>query len=201
MTQWWWLGFVFLLIGIGTYMYMQRGKKEQNNAFNYMNLMVTMLLGGLWHGAGWAFIFWGFLHGSYLVVQRFLSKPFGSLMRGLRMPKWMQIGINVAIVYALTSLAWIFFRSPDFETAMSVISGIANTSTFTFGSVINKFDVLTGGFLIALLLSVELSDLRLNFSQLSLKSPAFRVVSFALLLLAIAFFGTFDSNAFIYFQF
>jgi D-alanyl-lipoteichoic acid acyltransferase DltB (MBOAT superfamily) len=200
-TGWLWLIPAFLLIYAGGYYYLQQGKKQKAKTFTMMNLMVTMLLGGLWHGSSYAFIFWGFLHGAYLIFQRLLGPGFGKLLDSLRTPSWLRVGINVAIVFSLTSLAWIFFRSPDFETAMSVISGIANLETFNFGSVINKFVVLKGVFVVGILLMVEVSDLKFNYQELSLHKPVFRVVTYALLLLLIAFMGTFDSDAFIYFQF
>ena len=200
-TQWWWLIPAFALILAGGAYYLRQGKREKAATFTMMNLMVTMLLGGLWHGSSYAFIFWGFLHGAYLVFQRLLGPGFGRMLDTLRTPGWLKAGINTAIVFALTAFAWIFFRSPDFATALSVIGGIANLETFTFGSVINKFMVLKGGLLIAILLTVEVSDLRFKYGEVSLHKPVFRVATYTLLLWLIAFAGTFDSNAFIYFQF
>jgi len=200
-TGWLWLIPAFLLIYAGGYYYLKQGKKQKAKTFTMMNLMVTMLLGGLWHGSSYAFIFWGFLHGAYLIFQRILGPGFGKILDTLRTPSWLRIGINVAIVFTLTSLAWIFFRSPDFETAMSVLSGIANLETFTFGSVINKFTVLKSAFVVGILLMVEVSDLKFNYQEVSLHKPIFRVVTYTLLLLLISFMGTFDSDAFIYFQF
>lgn len=183
------------------YLYIPLGGNRYGTFKTYRNLMITMLLGGLWHGASWVFVFWGFLHGSYLVVQRLIGKKFGRLLNVLHTPKVLQVGINIFIVYILTSLAWIFFRSPDFETAMQVITGIANFQSFTFASIINKFVVLKGGILIALLLTVEITDFKFNYSNILVQNPTFRVISFASLIWLIAFLGTFDSNAFIYFQF
>jgi hypothetical protein len=84
---------------------------------------------------------------------------------------------------------------------MQVIQGIAGMEGFTFVQVMNKFIVLKGFLLLGLLLSVEVSALRIEYGAAVLRSPAFRVVSFAMLLWLIALFGTFGSNAFIYFQF
>lgn len=200
-TKWLWLIPAFLIILGGGYYYLKKGNKEKATTFTMMNLMVTMLLGGLWHGSSYAFVFWGFLHGAYLAIQRIIGPVFGRLMDALHFPKGLKALINIAIVYVLTCFAWIFFRSPDFDTALSVINGIGNIETFTFGSVINKFVVLKGVLLVFVLLSIEVSDLTFNYKEMSLQSPIFRVVSYALLLWLIAFAGTFDSNAFIYFQF
>jgi len=178
--------------------YMNSSDKNKRKGYTYMNNMVTMLLGGLWHGASLAFYFWGFLHGMYLIVQRLLGKPFGQLMNFLRFPKIMQQGIDIMIVYFFTCLAWVYFRAPDFEIANSYISGIASMDGIT---IINKFIALKGIILIGALLFVEITNFKFNYTKLIQTSPAFRVVSFAIILWMIAFFGTFGSNSFIYFQF
>lgn len=201
MTGWWWV--IALNVGIIAYgyFYMKGSERHRVVVFTYMNLMVTMLLGGLWHGASWAFVFWGFLHGSYLVVQRLIGPYFGKALDAVRTPKFAKDGINMALVYFFTCLAWVYFRSPDFSIATDVINGIASLEGFSFGTVINKFVALKGFMLIGMLLLVEIADFRYDFSQLIIKKPVFRVVSFATILWLIAFFGTFGSSAFIYFQF
>jgi D-alanyl-lipoteichoic acid acyltransferase DltB (MBOAT superfamily) len=200
-SEFWTRWHITLSSWLRDYLYISLGGNRHGDFKTQRNLMITMLLGGLWHGASWVFVFWGFLHGSYLVIQRLLSKPFGNLLRLLRTPKFLQVGINISIVYILTSLAWIFFRSPDFETAVRVIQGIATFENFTFASVINKFVVLKGLLLIAILLSVEIADEKTKFSEMVKVNPMFRVASFAILLWLIAIFGAFDANSFIYFQF
>ena len=192
---------ILAAVSLATAYYMRRSEKNKVKAFTYMNNMVTMLLGGLWHGASWAFYFWGFLHGMYLIAQRFLGRPFGKLMTALHFPKPMQQGIDILIVYSFTCLAWIFFRAPDFDVAAAYIQGIASLENFTFGSIVNKFWVLKGFIIIGMLLFVEITNFKFNYSQLIQTSPAFRVVSFVIVLWAIAFFGSFGANAFIYFQF
>ena len=183
------------------YLYISMGGNRKGTFRTYQNLMNTMLLGGLWHGAAWTFVFWGFLHGLYLIVERFLGKPFGKLMRSLHFPNWLQIGVNVLIVYFFTNLAWIYFRAPNFGIATEVIYGIASFRGFDFVNVMNKFQVLSGVMLIGILLAIEFSDLKFNWGKVVFEKPVFRVVGYAVLLWLIAFFGTFGSNAFIYFQF
>ncbi len=183
------------------YLYISLGGNRKGKAKTYRNLMLTMLLGGLWHGANWTFVFWGFLHGLYLMVERFWSKGFGAVMDFLKFPKLFKTTINFVLVYFFTCLAWVFFRSPDFGTAMEVISGIAGMEGFASVNIMNKFIVMKGVMLIAFLLFVEITDLKWKWGGVVLRNPVFRVASFAVLLWMIAFFGTFGSNAFIYFQF
>jgi D-alanyl-lipoteichoic acid acyltransferase DltB (MBOAT superfamily) len=200
-TGWWWLILIFSGLLIFGYLYMQRGEQEAVKIYTYMNNMVTMLLGGLWHGASYSFIFWGFLHGLYLIIQRLIGPVWNKLLDTLRAPLLIQNVLAVAMVYFATCLAWIYFRAPTFDIASSVILGITSLEGFSFGTVINKFLVLKGFFVIGILLFIELMDVRSPLYKLTLSNPYFRVASFAVLLWLIAFFGTFGSNAFIYFQF
>ena len=201
MTGWWWVVVLNVGILVFSYFYMKQGNAQKVAVFTYMNLMVTMLLGGLWHGASWAFVFWGFLHGAYLVVQRLIGPYFGQVLDALRTPKFLKDGINIALVYFFTCLAWIYFRSPDFVIANDLIARIASFEQFNFASVVNKFVALKGMLLIGMLLLVEITDFRFDYSQIIIRRPVFRVVSFAIIMWLIAFFGTFGSSAFIYFQF
>ena len=201
MTGWWWVIALNGIIVALSYFYMKQGDQQKIIVFTYMNLMVTMLLGGLWHGASWAFVFWGFLHGAYLVIQRLVGPYFGKFMDAIHSPKFIKDGVNIALVYFFTCLAWIYFRSPDFGVATQVIERISSLENFNFSSVINKFVVIKGFLLIGMLLVVEIADFKFNFSDLIIRKPVFRVVSFAAILWLIAFFGTFGASAFIYFQF
>lgn len=166
-----------------------------------INLMLTMLIGGLWHGANWTFVFWGFLHGLYLFVQRLLGPLFGQVMRFFHLPGFARAGVNIVLVYFFTCLAWIYFRSPDFATASAMIKGISKLELLDFSSIVNKFQVIKGFALIAMLLFVEIIHLKYNLGTVIIRRPLFRVAAFAALLWVIAFFGTFGAKAFIYFQF
>lgn len=101
------------------YLYIPLGGNRSGSFRRYMNLMIVMLLGGLWHGAGWNYIFWGFLHGSYLVTNH----AWGFMKRKYRilLPKWtlpLAIGVNFAAV----TLAWIYFRAPNMTVAHKIIA-------------------------------------------------------------------------------
>jgi len=200
-TKWWWLAGVFVGLAIFAWYYMKQSEKNRVKMYTYMNNMVTMLLGGLWHGASYVYIFWGFLHGGYLIIQRLAGPIWNKMLNAIRTPLFIQNALAMAMVYFATCFAWIYFRAPTFEIASDVIYGIGSLESFNFGSVINKFVVLKGFILIGILLVVELLNLRSPLYKVTIKNPYFRVASFAILLWLIAFFGTFGSNAFIYFQF
>ncbi|MGH6615847.1 MBOAT family O-acyltransferase [Sphingomonas sp.] len=84
----------------------------------YRNLMITMLLGGLWHGASWTFVIWGGLHGAALVVERAWSRA--RLTRDVVLPRWARIALTFHVVV----LGWIFFRAASFGDALAYLGGI-----------------------------------------------------------------------------
>jgi hypothetical protein len=92
------------------YVYVPLGGNRKGAAHTYRNLMLTMLIGGLWHGAGWSFILWGAYHGLLLVLHR-LTPSWDSLPAPLRR----------VLMFVLVTVGWVFFRSKDLSTAGSVL--------------------------------------------------------------------------------
>ncbi len=201
-TEFWRRWHISLSSWLRDYLYISLGGNRGGTFNTQRNLMATMLLGGLWHGANWTFVIWGFLHGFYLVAQRFLSAPFGRLARFLRFPAWLEQGIDIAVVYFLTCFAWIFFRANDFTGAVAVIKRIAAIEAFQWSAVTDKFLAIKAFLLILILLAAELiNNNGTNLQVLAVRNPWFRAFSYAFLVWLIALFGTFGSKAFIYFQF
>jgi alginate O-acetyltransferase complex protein AlgI len=100
------------------YLYIPLGGNRGGRLKTYRNLMVTMLLGGIWHGAAWKFVMWGALHGGGLAAERMLEpwlggRPAGPLARV----------VSVLVVFHFVCLAWIFFRAEDFTMAALYIAG------------------------------------------------------------------------------
>ena len=97
-------------------------------AFAYVNLFVTMVIGGLWHGASWNFVIWGALHGAGLAFVR-----LGQTLRpGKATGAWRYL--NIAITFHFVAFAWIFFRAPNVETALSILERIGSL-TVSFANV------------------------------------------------------------------
>lgn len=95
------------------YLYIPLGGNQKGKFRKYINLFLTMLLGGLWHGAGWGFIFWGALHGTYLIINHF--SRYSGLSQYL--PKTFSIIITfIAVVFA-----WVFFRAESLDGAINMI--------------------------------------------------------------------------------
>ncbi len=100
------------------YLYIPLGGSRGNVWFICRNLMITMLLGGLWHGAAWKFVTWGALHGAALCIERIWAhyKP-------ARWPNAPKI-LGLIVTFNLVCLAWIFFRADSFQTAITFLSGL-----------------------------------------------------------------------------
>ena len=97
------------------YIYVPLGGNRRGEFRTCANLMITFLLGGIWHGAGWTFIFWGFLHGFALIIHRVWSKW------AISVPKivaWL-------ITFLFVNVTWIFFRARDWAAAVKVLRGMA----------------------------------------------------------------------------
>ncbi len=106
------------------YLYIPLGGNRDGAARRYLNLMVTMVLGGLWHGAAWTFVIWGALHGLFLCVNhawRFVTRGAvdrWETHRGYRM-------MSTALTCVAVIVAWVFFRAPSFHAAFGVLGGMA----------------------------------------------------------------------------
>ncbi len=201
-SEFWTRWHISLSSWLRDYLYISLGGNRGGKYITYRNNMLTMVIGGLWHGANWTFVFWGFLHGLYLIIQRIAGPILGKFENFIKMPKWLQVAFDIGIVYFFTCFAWIFFRAKDFSTAVDVIKSIASLEGFSWGTVIDKFVVIKAFILILILLTAEIVHNNIkDLQQLAIENPVFRIVSFATLMLLVAFFGTFSANAFIYFQF
>lgn len=102
------------------YLYIPLGGNRYGVSRRFLNLFITMLLGGLWHGAGWTFVIWGGLHGTYLIInhawRRFV--PWDGTRLSVRVVSWLATFLAVVV-------AWVFFRAPDLQTALVMMAGLA----------------------------------------------------------------------------
>ena len=108
-TDFWRRWHISLSSFLRDYLYMPLGGNRKGSVRTYVNLSITMLLGGLWHGAAWNFIVWGAYQGFWLVIERLFGK------RSLygRAPRWIQIGLT----FIVALFGWVFFRAPDLAAA------------------------------------------------------------------------------------
>ena len=183
------------------YLYIPLGGNRKGGFFTFRNLMITMLLGGLWHGANWTFIIWGFLHGTYLIIQRSFKPIFKYLNRIL--PKSLITLFGIIITFLFVSFAWIFFRSQTISEAFDIIQKIISFEDMSFSALRTKFQLLKAFLIIGILFFSEttyfLFEEKIN-SILHKKSYLQLFIN-AFLIWMILLFGSFSNNNFIYFQF
>jgi alginate O-acetyltransferase complex protein AlgI len=103
------------------YLYIPLGGNQKGEVRTYVNLMITMLLGGLWHGANWTFVVWGGLHGVYLAAERWIRERTGVV--GDPAGPWNRLALAL-LTYVLVNVTWVFFRAESFEGAARVLSGM-----------------------------------------------------------------------------
>jgi alginate O-acetyltransferase complex protein AlgI len=123
------------------YLYIPLGGNRLGEARRYFNLMLTMLLGGLWHGAGWNFLIWGGLHGFYLCVNH--------LWQGVRAPAVSASRVAAALSWAVTFfavvIAWVFFRARTLAGAWQMLGGLfgveAGSSAYVSPGILRVMDL------------------------------------------------------------
>ena len=180
------------------YLYIPLGGNRAGRGKTYRNLMLTMVLGGLWHGAAWNFVAWGAYHGALLCLHRVMTpalQRLGSLFRGWP-SAWLVA--RIAAMFLLTCYGWLLFRATSFAQIASMT-----------GSLLTPLDGLPADqlkealVLIAPLIFVQLVQYntgRLDFLRLSWLGPSTRAAAYSALLYCVVFLGA-TPQAFVYFQF
>ncbi|WP_232729085.1 MBOAT family protein [Ulvibacter sp. MAR_2010_11] len=175
------------------YLYIPMGGNQKGLVRTYVFLMITMLLGGLWHGAAWTFVAWGALHGFYLIVERILKNNISIKINRFT-------GIALALLtFICVNIAWVFFRASDFQAAISILA-----SMFSFNSggtmVIQYLDIYITFIVIGLMfISHWVMRNRTLESQAIKRQPLIGVVWGVMLVLL--FIAQSNGEQFIYFQF
>ncbi len=126
------------------YLYIPLGGSRGGTLLTYRNLMLTMLLGGLWHGAGWTFVVWGGIHGSALVAERWWKGRPGYVTRPDTVRRRV---LERFVTFQIVCLAWVFFRADSFGTAWQLITGL-------FGGWGRASPLVTGGVLLAIAVGI-----------------------------------------------
>lgn len=182
--------------------------KKVTRTWLYACLVITFLVSGLWHGAGWTFIVWGGLHGIYLVAGQ-ASKAVRE-----RVAAWTGLGKlarlrafgQILFTFFLACVSWVFFRATSFQDAWYVFShalrgwGTVTKEVFLVGFTETEF-VLSLVFIVALMTIEAFQEMRDADAWWKSQSLVFRSCALAFLVLITIVFGVFQSRGFIYFQF
>ena len=109
------------------YLYISLGGNRNGKFKTYRNIMITMLLGGLWHGPSWNFVIWGGLHGTYLIAHKFLggNNHPGKFYEGTSSKILLNV-LAIVLTYCLVLITWLPFRADSLQTTIGFISGIVN---------------------------------------------------------------------------
>ena len=182
------------------YVYIPLGGNRVSAGRQHLNLMLTFMLSGFWHGAAWTFVIWGLLHGSFIVI-------FNSFKRRLpdfnmaRLPAWLLTGLCVG-------MAWIFFRASSVEHARRILFKSIQLQELDFQNLllVPNANIQFGNFTLALSLGfiiyMAMVEMLTKPKLFDLNTrPALDISIFASAILSIIFFGVFKESSFIYFQF
>lgn len=175
------------------YLYIPLGGNRGTKAFVYRNLVLTMVLGGLWHGAAWTFVVWGAIHGFGLVIEREIRERAPvALGRAAPVLQWL-------VTFHVVCLAWVFFRAETFGTAWEILGRMWTAWGEASPAVTPvMLAVIAGSILVQFLPRTLGSRLQVEFSRLA---PAAQAATLAVGLVAIDVFGPEGVAPFIYFQF
>lgn len=191
-TEFWRRWHISLSNWLRDYLYIPLGGNRRGRNRTYINLMLTMLLGGLWHGAGWTFVIWGALNGAYLAVERAFTKPLDENVPFARSHSW-----SAFRTLHLTCLAWVFFRAEDLGHALEILKGLGtwNTEVSLDGVAFLLYAVLSLAF-------IDIAQRRAGrHSFLTDRRPAVAAVLMAVMVTLTLLATGAPPRQFIYFQF
>ncbi len=176
------------------YLYISLGGNRRGSLGTYVNLSITMLLGGLWHGASWNFVIWGALHGLYLVIERLLRPVFAGVY-------WTKTAfgrvLGGAITYVLVCVAWVFFRAADLGGSLKIVNAMFGLADHASKIRAEYWPALVIGIgLVVVHALTRKTEWEAIGARLKLR-VALPLLAIMLFLIAISA----DSRAFIYFQF
>ncbi|HET9543872.1 MAG TPA: MBOAT family protein [Acidimicrobiales bacterium] len=182
------------------YLYIPLGGNRGSRAKTYRNLMLTMVLGGLWHGAAWTFVAWGTLNGLYLCAHRwFTERPGGAgdAHNGIGRFTWRDV-LPAIGTFQLVVFAWIFFRSASFAEAFDVITGILTLQ----GGVTEWGSLFLVGALGIVTIAIDIAQRNTDTHTPMLDlPPALQGALYGAFVVAIVLFSGGATVPFIYFQF
>ncbi|WP_419912181.1 MBOAT family O-acyltransferase [Candidatus Poriferisodalis sp.] len=180
------------------YLYVPLGGNRRGRANTYRNLMIVMLLGGLWHGSTWNFVIWGGIHGVVLAVERLLREHRERTGMSPLLPSGIGETVRWLVTFHVVCLAWVFFRSESLSAAMEMLGAVANFGNYAGTATPLVIAVTFGALAFQFMPSDWFEQLRDGFASLGWVSQGAVV---GLSLVAIDVLGPTGVAPFIYFQF
>ena len=202
-TEFWRRWHISLSSWLKDYLYISLGGNRKGHLRTYLNLIVTMLLGGLWHGAAWRFVLWGGWHGASLAVHKwFMAHVPGFKAQGADMPRWRRI-IGIVVTFHVVCFGWIMFRASDLQTARNMLSQIfTDFKPELIPQVVSGYAAVMGLMAVGYLLHLMPVRSELWAQRTVTESPLpVKVVTIAVLVWAVMLIKSAEIQPFIYFQF
>jgi len=202
-TEFWRRWHISLSAWLKDYLYISLGGNRNGKVRTYLNLVITMLLGGLWHGPSLRFVCWGAMHGIGLALHKLIMSIFPQLKttgQGMK-PVWRIAGI--IFTFHFVCFSWIFFRAETFQTAMDMIKQIF---TFfhpeVFTSMVKGYPTVFLAIFVGFVLHFTPKSLENKFIDRTIKMPLFvKAIMITILIVFIMQIKSSEILSFIYFQF
>jgi len=193
------------------YLYIPLGGNRVSFKRHLLNLFLTFLISGLWHGANWTFILWGAMHGTFMVIETVIYRLTKNKTPNKAMPAWLKTTLKTILTFTLVLISWVLFRSNTLEDALyvygSMFSGITSPLTYLQnGWAALRFsdpDWIRITLILTLLFVFDFSNLKTDLLQRIQSRPLLQRTAIYLFigLLMIMTYTSVSSKAFIYFQF
>lgn len=181
------------------YLYIPLGGNRGTNLGTYRNLAITMLLGGLWHGASWMFVIWGSLHGAYLAVERLFRSRAPD--KGLWTTRPVQMLLALA-TFGAVCVTWVFFRARSMAEAWTIFTAMFGGAGPGAEAILTTSRLATALGVTAIVLAMHWGMRDTSLERAAEKTPAWiRIPVLAGMILLTMMSVTGENNAFIYFQF
>lgn len=185
------------------YLYIALGGNRRGRIRTQVNLVLTMLIGGLWHGANWTFVIWGGMHGALLVLQRYTARFFPDADRMPAILGWAyRLALRVGFLIIITA-TWIFFRAETFTQGWVVFTKALGVVTGNLDIPDDIFSVVIGVAIITVVMTAEgfLERASKQTKRAWVNTPTARWIATILMAYAVLAFGEFEGGSFIYFAF
>lgn len=186
------------------YVYIPLGGNRVSKPRWVLNQLITFTVSGIWHGASYTYVVWGFLNGIYIVVSRFvkpIKEKTARLLHAENKPIVTK-PFSVLVTFTLISFSWIFFRANSFSDAFYIIKNIFSPTAIDLGNISAfRIGVCIGAVILLMVVEGIMSAGGRAVAAFHRAPHALRVVGYGTLVAIILIFGAFGQNQFIYFQF
>jgi alginate O-acetyltransferase complex protein AlgI len=134
-SEFWTRWHISLSTFLKEYLYFPLGGNRKGKIRTYFNLLIVMVLGGIWHGAAWSYAVWGLFHGLALSIERLILDLIERKTKRKAQPGIVKSILNTSLVFSMVSLGWLLFKFPDFKGVLEYVQAILNH--FNFYPVVN----------------------------------------------------------------